>query len=309
MMLKKFLRVKYPLGKKLRKSDYMNSNKKELIVEKIFLLAASISIISVFLIVLYVFSEGLPFILNYGVKNFVLGVDWKPSSNPPSYGIFPMIIGSLYTTLGAVIIGVPTGILTATYLSKFSSKKIYAYLKPMVNLMAGIPSIIYGFFALTFIVPISRNIFGGTGMNIITSSILLGIMILPTIINMSEASINAVDNKYYEASIALGASHERSVLKVILPAAKSGIVSSIILAIGRAIGETMAVVLVAGNQARIPDSLNKGVRTLTTNIVLEMGYAPYEHRLALIGTASILLIFILIINLLFLLIQRRGNNG
>lgn len=284
-------------------------DKKESLVEKIFFLAASISIISVFLIVFYIFTEGLPFVFDYGLKDFLFGKEWKPSNNPALYGILPMIIGSLYTTLGALIIGVPIGILTAVYLAHFTSPKLYRYLKPMVNLMAGIPSIIYGFFALNFIVPLSRRLFGGTGMNIITSSLLLGIMILPTIINMSEASIRAVDKSYYEASIGLGASHERSVLKVVVPAAKSGIISSVILGMGRAIGETMAVVLVAGNQARIPNSLSKGVRTLTTNIVLEMGYAAADHRLALIATASILLIFILIINIIFLILQRRDKIG
>ena len=171
--------------------------------------------------------------------------------------------------------------------------------------MAGIPSIVYGFFALTVLVPIVRNIFGGTGMNIITSSILLGIMILPTIVNISESSIQAVDDSFYEGSIALGASHEESVLKVVLPAAKSGIVSSIILGIGRAIGETMAVILVAGNQARMPSGLTRGVRTMTTNIVMEMAYAAGEHRQSLIATASILFIFILAINTIFFLVRRR----
>ena len=203
---------------------------------------------------------------------------------------------------------VPIGIMTAVYLAKFCNKKIYKFLKSSVNLMAGIPSIVYGLFALTVIVPLIRKTMGGTGMSIITASILLSIMILPTIISISEASIKAVPKDYYEGSIALGASHEKAVMTVVLPGAKSGIVSSVILGIGRAIGETMAVVFVAGNQARMPNGITKGIRTLTTNIVIEMAYATDTHREALIGTAVILFVFILIINGLFSIIKRRGSN-
>lgn len=274
----------------------------------VFTLSAMTSILAIVLICVFIFSEGLPFIKDYGLKNFLLGREWKPSNVPPSYGILPMILGSLYITIGAVIIGVPIGILTATYLAKFTSEKLYSFLKPCINLMAGIPSIIYGFFALTLIVPLSRNIFGGSGMNIITASILLGIMILPTIIGISESAIKAVPETYYEGSIALGASHERSLMSVVLPTAKSGIISSVILGIGRAIGETMAVILVTGNQARMPAGATKGVRTLTTNIVIEMAYAADTHREALIATALVLFVFILIINGVFLLIKRRSIN-
>lgn len=274
----------------------------------VFILSAMTSILAIILICVFIFSEGLPFIKEYGLKNFLLGTNWKPSNTPPSYGILPMILGSLYITLGAIIIGVPIGVLTATYLAKFSTKRLYKFLKPCINLMAGIPSIIYGFFALTLIVPLIRNIFGGTGMNIVTASILLGIMILPTIISISESSINAVPESYYEGSMALGASHERSVIAVVLPTAKSGIISSIILGIGRAIGETMAVILVAGNQPRMPAGITKGVRTLTTNIVMEMSYAADTHREALIATAVVLFVFILIINGIFLIVKRRALN-
>lgn len=283
----------------------MKGKSLEKLMKNVFLISATISILAIILICAFIFMEGIPFIREYGLKNFILGTSWKPSNSPASYGILPMILGSIYLTIGAVIIGVPIGILTATYLAKFASPKMYRVLKPAINLMAGIPSIVYGFFALTVLVPIVRNIFGGTGMNIITSSILLGIMILPTIVNISESSIQAVDDSFYEGSIALGASHEESVLKVVLPAAKSGIVSSIILGIGRAIGETMAVILVAGNQARMPSGLTRGVRTMTTNIVMEMAYAAGEHRQSLIATASILFIFILTINTIFFLVRRR----
>lgn len=287
----------------------MKSKSIENFMKIVFFISATMSIIAIVLICIFIFAGGIPFIQKYGLKNFLLGTEWKPNNTPSSFGILPMILGSIYVTIGAIIIGVPIGILTATYLAEFCNKKIYKFLKPSINLMAGIPSIVYGFFALVVIVPIIRNIFGGTGMNIITASILLGIMILPTITNISEASIRAVPQSYYEGSIALGASHEKSILSVILPAAKSGILSSIILGIGRAIGETMAVILVAGNQARVPAGLTKGVRTLTTNIVIEMAYAADEHRQALIATATILFAFILIINGIFLTIKRRTNNG
>lgn len=274
----------------------------------IFILSAMMSIISIILICFFIFAGGLPFITEYGLGDFLLGSKWKPSDTPASFGILPMISGSLYVTLGAAILGVPIGILTATYLAKFCNGRLYKLLKPSVNLMSGIPSIVYGFFALTVIVPIMRDFVGGTGMNIITASILLGIMILPTIIGMSEASIRAVPDSYYEGSVALGATHERAVMSVILPAARSGILSSIILGIGRAIGETMAVILVAGNQARMPAGLTKGLRTMTTNIVIEMTYAADQHREALIATAAVLFVFILIINAAFMIVKRRGAN-
>lgn len=280
----------------------------ESFMKGVFLLCAAMSVIAIILICVFIFAGGIPFIQEYGLKNFLFGTEWKPSDVPPSFGILPMILGSIYVTIGAIIIGVPIGILTAVYLSKFCNVKIYKFLKPGVNLMAGIPSIVYGFFALVVIVPIMRDILGGTGMNIITASLLLGVMILPTVISMSEAAIRSVPESYYEGSIALGATHERSVMSVVLPAARSGILSSVILGIGRAIGETMAVILVAGNQARMPAGLTKGVRTLTTNIVIEMAYAADKHREALIATAAVLFVFILIINGTFLIVKRRANN-
>lgn len=284
----------------------MKAKSYESFMKGVFMLSAMVAILAIILICFFIFAGGVPFILEYGLGDFLLGTQWKPSNNPPSYGILPMIMGSVYVTIGAVVLGVPIGILTATYLSKFCNRKLYKFLKPCVNLMAGIPSIVYGFFALTLIVPLMREFFGGTGMSIVTASILLGIMILPTIIGMSEASLNAVPSTYYEGSVALGASHERTVMKVLLPAARSGILSAAILGIGRAIGETMAVILVAGNQPRMPKGLFKGVRTMTTNIVIEMAYAADTHREALIATAVVLFVFILIINGLFLIIKRRG---
>ncbi|WMM24687.1 phosphate ABC transporter permease subunit PstC [Tissierella sp. MB52-C2] len=274
-------------------------------MEIIFFISACVSIISVILICYFMFANGIPGIKKIGVFNFLFGLDWSPSNIPPSFGIFPMIVGSIYVTFGAIIIGVPIGVLTAIYLAKFCSPRLYKYLKPAVNLMAGIPSIIYGFFGLVVLVPLIRNIFGGTGSSILTASILLGIMILPTIIGLSESAIRAVPNSYYEGAVALGATHEYSIVFAMLPAAKSGILSSIVLGIGRAIGETMAVIMVAGNQARMPNGILKGVRTLTANIVIEMGYAADLHREALIATGVVLFVFILIINGLFSILKRK----
>ena len=224
------------------------------------------------------------------------------------YGILPFILGSLYVTAGAIIIGVPIGVLAAVFMARFCPRSLYRVLKPAINLMAGIPSIVYGFFGMVIIVPAIRGIFGGTGSNILTTSILLGMMILPTIINLSESAIRAVPNSYYEGALALGATHERSVFCATLPAAKSGILAGVVLGIGRAIGETMAVIMVAGNSVAMPDSILSGVRTMTSNIVTEMGYASGLHREALIATGVVLFVFILIINLSFSLLKRRRAN-
>ncbi len=217
-----------------------------------------------------------------------------------------MIIGSISITLGAIIVGVPIGILSAVFMAFYCPKGLYRILKPGTELLAGIPSVVYGFFGLAVLVPLVRNTFGGNGNSILTASILLGIMILPTIIAVSESSIRAVPNQYYEGALALGATHERAIFKTILPAAKSGVLASVVLGIGRAIGETMAVIMVAGNQARIPGSILKGIRTLTANIVLEMGYAVDMHRAALIATGMVLFLFILLINIAFHLLKRRS---
>lgn len=272
----------------------------------LFIASASISVISIIVIFYFIFEGGLPFMFDYGIGNFLFGNVWAPSNSTPQFGILPMIVGSIVITIGAIIIGVPTGLFTSIFMARFCPPKLYKILKPAVNMMAAIPSIVYGFFALRVIVPLMKSWVGGTGMNILTASILLGIMILPTIIGMSEASLRAVPKSYYEGSVALGATHERSVLRVVVPAAKSGIVSAVILGVGRAIGETMAVILVAGNQPRIPSSLTQGVRTMTTNIVLEMAYAAGQHREALIATAVVLFIFIIIINGAFSIVKRKG---
>lgn len=278
---------------------------KEKFWEIIFLLAAGFSFLAVLLICLFLFVNGIPAIQKIGIADFLFGTKWKPGND--LYGIFPMILGSFYVTAGAVILGVPVGLMTAVFLSKFCPEWLHKILKPAIDLLAGIPSVVYGFFGLMVIVPAVRNVFGGNGSSILTASILLGMMILPTIISVSESALNAVPQSFYEGSRALGATHERSVFKTMLPAAKSGIIAGIILGIGRAIGETMAVIMVAGNQARITDSILKGIRTLTANIVIEMGYATDLHREALIATGVVLFVFILLINLTFNLVKNRGR--
>lgn len=279
---------------------------KEKLWEIIFLLAAGFSILAVLLICVFLFANGIPAMCNIGLGEFLLGTKWKPGNE--LFGIFPMIVGSLYVTAGAIIFGVPIGLMTAIFLSKFCPKSLHKILKPAIDLLAGIPSVVYGFFGLMVIVPFVREVFGGNGSSILTASLLLGMMILPTIISVSESALNAVPQSFYEGSRALGATHERSVFVTMLPAAKSGILAGIILGIGRAIGETMAVIMVAGNQARIPDSILKGVRTLTANIVIEMGYATDLHREALIATGVVLFVFILLINLSFNLVKNRGKK-
>lgn len=279
---------------------------KEKIMEVVFLLTACISILSVVLICLFLFANGVPAMKEIGFGDFLLGQKWKPGND--KYGIFPMILGSIYVTGGALLIGVPIGILTAIFMARFCPKSLYRFLKPAIELLAGIPSVVYGFFGLVVMVPFIREVFGGNGTSILTASILLGIMILPTIIGVAEAAIRAVPNSYYEGALALGASHERSVFCTIIPAAKSGITAGVVLGIGRAIGETMAVIMVAGNQARMPNGILRGIRTLTANIVLEMGYATDLHREALIATGVVLFVFILLINVLFSILKRRDNK-
>ena len=286
---------------------------KETIMKYVFLVCACASILAVILICAFLFANGIPAIGKIGVFNFLLGETWKPGND--LYGILPFILGSIYVTAGAIVIGVPIGLLTAIFMARFCPKSIYRFMKPAVDLLAGIPSVVYGFFGMVVLVPFVRNFFGqtlgfgGNGSSMFTASVMLGIMILPTIISVGESSIRAVPNSYYEGSLALGATHERSVFCTIVPAAKSGIMAGIILGIGRAIGETMAVIMIAGNQPRMPKGIFEGVRTLTSNIVMEMGYATDLHREALIATAVVLFVFILIINLLFSLVKRRSANG
>ena len=276
---------------------------RETVMKIVFLITACVSILAVVLICVFLFANGIPTMHEIGFLKFLFGTTWAPNQN--LYGIFPMIIASIVVTAGAIAIGVPAGLLCAIFLAHFCPGKLYKLLKPAAELLAGIPSIVYGFFGLVVIVPIMQRLLGGGGKNIITASVMLGIMILPTIINVAESSLRAVPQSYYEGSLALGATHERSVFSATLPAAKSGILAGIILGVGRAVGETMAVVMVAGNQPILPESLLSGVRTLTANIVLEMGYATDLHREALIACGVVLFVFILLINLCFSALKRR----
>ena len=281
-------------------------------MQVIFAVAACASVLAVALICIFLFANGIPAMSKIGFGKFLTGELWRPKND--IYGIFPMIVGSLYVTAGAIIIGVPIGILTAVFMAFYCPKAIYRPLKMATELLAGIPSVVYGFFGLVVLVPWVREIGrslhrGGNGSSMITASILLGMMILPTIIGVTESAIRSVPESYYEGSLALGATKERSIFFVMLPAAKSGILAAVVLGIGRAIGETMAVVMVAGNQPRMPQGILKGVRTMTANIVTEMGYATGLHREALIATAVVLFIFILIINLSLSLLNRRAEHA
>ena len=280
---------------------------KEILMQAVFFIAACTSILAVVLICVFLFANGVPAIAEIGPLDFLLGQKWKPANN--IYGILPFILGSIYVTAGAILIGVPIGILTSVFMAKFCPKQIYKPLKAATELLAGIPSVVYGFFGIMVLIPLVRKIPNCKGDVMLTACILLGIMILPTIIGTTESALRSVPESYYEGALALGATHERSIFTVVLPAAKSGVLTGIVLGIGRAIGETMAVIMVAGNQPRMPKGLLKGVRTMTTNLVMEMGYAADLHREALIATAVVLFVFILIINLSVSLLRRGGNGS
>ncbi len=280
---------------------------KEKMMEYVFLLTAVVSIFAVALICIFLFANGIPAMQEIGFVNFLTGTEWRPGNH--IFGIFPMILGSLYVTGGALVIGVPIGILMSIFMARFCPAKLYKVLKPIVDLLAGIPSIVYGFFGLVVLVPFLREHVDGTrGQSILCAAILLGIMILPTIIGAAEPAIRAVEESYYEGALALGATHERSVFSVVVPAASSGILAAVILGVGRALGETMAVMMVVGNQPRVPESMLQGVRTLTTNIVMEMGYATDLHREALIATGVVLFVFILVINLCFSALKHKKKG-
>ena len=280
-------------------------NFKECAAKLMFMFAACASILAVALICIFVFANGLPGMMKIGPWRFLTGTKWKPGAG--QFGILPMILGSVYVTAGALLVGLPAGLLTAVYLSRFAGVRAKKVLRPAVSLLAGVPSVVYGFFGLVVIVPLVRELFGGSGSSLLSACLLLGVMILPTIASVSESALNAVPESYYEGALALGATHERAVFTVVLPAAKSGVLAATILGVGRAVGEAMAVMMVAGNRAVIPDSLTRGVRTMTSNIALEMGYAADLHREALIATAVVLFAFVLVINLAFSIVKRRAK--
>ena len=281
----------------------MSGKFRETAMRCVFCATACACILAVLLICFFLFANGLPFFGEVSLWDFLTGEKWKPGNN--IFGILPMILGSVYVTGGALLLGAPLGILTAIYLVRFCPHKLYRVLKPAVALLAGIPSVVYGFFGLTAIVPFVKETFGGNGNSMLTACILLTMMILPTIILQAESAIRAVPESYFEGSLALGATREASVFRTVVPAARSGILAAVILGVGRAVGETMAVMMVAGNQARMPKGLLQGIRTMTVNIVMEMGYATDLHREALIATGVVLFVFILMINALFSALKRR----
>ena len=289
----------------------------EKFMQGVFFIAACASILAVALICIFLFANGIPAIREIGFVKFITGDIWRPGNN--LFGISTMIVGSLYVTAGAIIIGVPIGILTSVFMAMYCPKRIYRPLKAATELLAGIPSVVYGFFGLVVVVPLIRDLGqnlraaglvekAGDGNNILTTSLILGMMILPTIIGTTESAMRAVPDHYYEGALALGATKERSIFRIIIPAAKSGVIAGIVLGIGRAIGETMAVIMIAGNQPRFASSILEGVRTLTGNIVIEMGYATGLHREALIATGVVLFVFILIINFSVALLKRRTDH-
>lgn len=291
--------------------DSSNKNKYivEFVTEKIFLISALIAVLSLLLIIGFVFYKGLtPFIIKgYSLSEFLFGTEWVPSND--KFGILPMILGSLYATIGSLIIGAPIGILTATFIVEVAPKGISKLISPAVELLAGIPSVLYGVFGVAFIVPNIQKIFKlPKGQSLFAVIIVLSVMMLPTIITISETAIKAVPKVYKEGSLALGASKTETTFKVILPAARSGILAAVVLGVGRAIGETMAVILVAGNSPAIPKSIMDSVRLLTTNIALEMGYAFGTHQEMLFATGVVLFMFILILNLILTKISNKAGK-
>ena len=295
------------------------SHLKEIVMQGVFTACACISILAVALICIFLFANGLPTIFEIGPLKFLLGTTWKPGNN--LYGILPMILGSIYVTAGAIIVGVPIGLLTAIYMSRFASPRINKVLLPAVQLLAGIPSVVYGFFGMIVMVPAVQamvksdffktvlHVKSGKGMSLFTASLLLGIMILPTIITVSKTSLDAVPQSYYEGSLALGATHERSVFCAVLPAAKSGVMSAVILGVGRAIGEAMAVMMVSGNAPNMPGSIFESVRFLTTAVASEMSYSSGLQRQALFSIALVLYLFILLINAALNFFLKRDKEG
>ena len=272
-------------------------------VRWLLLLAACISVAAVMLICGFLVAGGLPVLKEFGIANFLFGKVWRPEAG--EYGILPMILGSAYVTAGAVLTGVPLGVLTAVWIAYFCPVAWYRHAKGAVNLLAGIPSIVYGFFGLMVLVPLVRRLLGGSGKSVLTASLLLGIMILPGIISVSESALRAVPGSYYCGALALGATHEWALFSVVLPAAHRGIRAGVVLGLGRAVGEATAVAMVAGNQTTMPGGLLRGVRTLTANVMMEMGYAQGLHRQALFGTGLVLFLLILLLNVCF----RKGDRS
>ena len=267
---------------------------KEKLYERLFFTIALSALSVLALITVFIFIKGIPIIAKVGIINFVFGMKWAPSTG--DFGVFPMIVGSISVTLGAAILGVPIAICCSIFLAEFAPVSLRNIFRPAIQMLAGIPSVVYGFWGVIFIVPAIRNHLGGPGLSILAGSIILAIMILPTIISISEVSLLALPRHYKEGALALGLTHWQTIYSLLLPAAKSGIVAAVVLGVGRAIGETMAVIMVLGNAVAIPESILDPVRTLTTNIGIEMGYASGEHQQALFATGIVLFFIIMILN-------------
>ena len=279
--------------------------KLEFSMKMIFFLTACVSVAAVALICFFMFANGIPAMHKIGFTEFIFGLKWKPELE--QFGIFPMIVGSIIVTAGAIILGVPVGIMTAIFMARFCPACFYPVMRHGVNLLAGIPSVVYGFFGLTAIVPVIRTVFGGSGTSILAASIVLAIMILPTVISVSASSLQAISDSLRYASLALGATKMQTIWKVVVPAAKSGLLTGVVLGVGRALGEAMAINMVAGGSVNIPLPFNS-VRTLTTQIVSEMGYAEGLHRRVLFTVGLVLYIFIMIVNFILLKARRRELN-
>jgi len=267
---------------------------KEKLSGRIFFALALSSISALALITVFIIAQGAPIIAKVGFFNFIFGMTWAPSQG--EFGIFPMIIGSLTVTLGAAVLGIPIGICCSIFLTEYAPAPLRNIFRPAIQLLAGIPSVVYGFWGLIYVVPFIRDYLGGPGLSILAGSVILAIMILPTVISISEVSILSLPRQYKEGALALGMTHWQTIRSVTLPAAKSGIVAAVILGMGRAIGETMAVIMVLGNAVAVPTSILDPVRTLTTNIGIEMGYASGDHRQALFATGIVLFIIIMVLN-------------
>ncbi|MHA6250546.1 phosphate ABC transporter permease subunit PstC [Oceanobacillus sp. CAU 1775] len=295
------------------------SNIEESIVKVVLLIMALTSIISLGLIAFFIFKEGLPFMIDYGITDFIFGTTWNPSGQV--YGIFPMIVGSILATILAIVIGAPLGVAVAVYLVEIAPPKVARAIKPAIQLMEGIPSVVIGLFGMVVMIDLIRRVARGpladylpagyqTGYSVLAGALILTIMVLPTIISISADSIRAVPIEYKEAALALGATKWQTIFRVVVPAAKSGVIAAVVLGIGRAIGETMAIIMVVGNSVQIPHAGWEGIfapiRTMTGNIALEMGYAGPEHRQALFATGIILFLFIIVINSITLVLRRKG---
>lgn len=257
----------------------------------------------------FILKEGVPVIFRYGLGAFLFGTEWKPTAEPPIFGVFAMIAGSFAVTAGALAIGVPVGLGSAIFLSEFAPKKVAVVLKPALELLAGIPSVVFGFMGMLVLLPFIRVHLGGPGASVLGGSAILGIMILPTVISISVDALRSVPRSYREGSFALGATGWQTTWRVTLPAARGGLVAAVILGMGRAVGETMAVIMVTGNTVQIPHSPLSPVRTLTSNIALEMSYASGEHREALFATGVILFVIIMALNTVANTVARLGKRA